>query len=143
MKNQKAPVLLEMPVPEKSFPYLVGNHKKGEAPLRWVETPSNRNTILSWGISCSIQEIVDCMLNLTKERALKEQWGSVQIYEAQGKAHMSRLGIEETTLIKGEILVPTDPSLLGSILIIGTQKYPLIHNPSRGICFIQGDKKNG
>lgn len=132
-----------MPVPEKSFPYLVGNPKKDEAPLRWAEIPSNRNTILSWGLSCSVQEIVECMLTLTKERAEREQWDSIQIYEAQGKAHMNLLGIEETQLILGNVLVPSDPSLLGSIIIIGNKKYPLIHNPSRGICFIQGDKKNG
>ena len=48
MKKPKSPIMLEMPVPEKSFPYLVGNPKK-EGVLTWVETASTRGTVLFLG----------------------------------------------------------------------------------------------
>ena len=38
MKKTKTPLYIEMPVPEKSFPYLVGNPKKEKNDLlKWVE----------------------------------------------------------------------------------------------------------
>ena len=39
MKKTKTPLYIEMPVPEKSFPYLVGNPKKENDLLKWVEAP--------------------------------------------------------------------------------------------------------
>jgi hypothetical protein len=138
IKNQKTPILLELPVPEKSFPYLVGNTKENTLPLTWAEHPSPRNTTISWGVSCSIEEIISCMFELCKNRGEIEKWENFQICENDAKAHLSQLGITETRLINGNILVPSDPSLLGSIIIVGNKKFPLIHNPYRGICFIKG-----
>jgi hypothetical protein len=138
IKNQKPPLLLELPVPEKSFPYLVGNTKDNSLPLTWAEHPSPRNTTISWGVSCSIEEIISCMFTLCKNRGELEKWDNFQICEADAKAHLSQLGITETRLVQGNILIPSDPSLLGSIVIVGNKKYPLIHNPYRGICFLKG-----
>ena len=56
MRKQKTPLMLEMPVPEKSFPYLVGNPKNDESNLKWVEQPSARSTVLSWGRECSLRK---------------------------------------------------------------------------------------
>lgn len=131
----KPPVLLELPVPEKSFPYLVGNPRKEGSILRWVEQPSPRGTVMTWGYDCSVDEIISDMISLIKERGEQENWGLNHISQDQAEKRMCELGISETKLVN-QCVVPQDPSLLGSIIIVGAKKYPLIHNPSRGICFL-------
>jgi hypothetical protein len=143
MKKSKAPVMLEMPVPEKSFPYLVGNPKKEGESLTWVEAPNARGTILSWGQDCSVEELIADMTSLVKKRGSEEGWGVVQICTNTAGQRMQSLGISETHRV-GDLVVPSDPTLLGCIIIIGSKKYPLIHNPSRGITIIsQEEKQNG
>lgn len=135
MKKAKPPLMLEMPVPEKSFPYLVGNPKKEGGVLAWVEAPNVRGSVLSWGQDCSIEEIIAEMTALVKTRGSDEGWGSVQICSNTAGQRMQALGISETQRV-GDLVVPKDPSLLGCIIVIGSKKYPLIHNPSRGLTLI-------
>lgn len=141
MKKAKTPLMLEMPVPEKSFPYLVGNPKEGGNLLKWVEAPSVRGTILSWGIECSVEEILSEMERLIKNRGTEEQWGVIQICSNTAGQRMLSLGISETRKV-GNAVVPQDPSLLGCIIIIGGKKYPLIHNPSRGITYLSENQES-
>ncbi len=132
MRKQKSPLMLEMPVPEKSFPYLVGNPKNDSSNLKWVEQPSARNTVLSWGRECSLEEIVSEMRSMIIERGILEKWDVSHIYINTAEQRMSSLGISEVRQVE-DMIVPQDPSLLGCIIVIGTKKYPLIHNPSRGL----------
>ncbi len=132
MRKQKTPLMLEMPVPEKSFPYLVGNPKNDEPNLKWVEQPSARNTVLSWGRECSLEEIVSEMRTMIIDRGNSEKWDVNHIYINTAEQRMSSLGISEVRQVE-DMIVPQDPSLLGCIIVIGTKKYPLIHNPSRGL----------
>ena len=135
MKKAKSPLMLEMPVPEKSFPYLVGNPKKEDGLLTWVEAPSVRGTVLSWGQNCSIEDCLSEMKNMIKSRGKNEDWDVIHIYTNTAEQRMMSLGISETRKVD-DVVVPKDPSLLGCIIIIGDKKYPLIHNPSRGITFL-------
>lgn len=141
MKKAKTPLMLEMPVPEKSFPYLVGNPKKEGGSLKWAEAPSERGTVLSWGLDHTVEEILSDMESLIKNRGNKEQWGVIQICSGTAGQRMLSLGISETRKI-GNAVVPLDPSLLGCIIIIGGKKYPLIHNPSRGITYLSENQEN-
>lgn len=141
MKKSKTPLMLEMPVPEKSFPYLVGNPKKDGSLLTWAENPSARGTILSWGQDCSIEDILSEMEILIKERGSDEGWEVIQICSSSASQRMLSLGISETQRV-GDVVVPQDPSLLGCIIVIGNKKYPLIHNPSRGITYLSTQQEN-
>ena len=132
MRKSKVPLMLEMPVPEKSFPYLVGNPKNDESNLKWVEQPSARNTVLSWGRECSLEDIVSEMRAMIINRGNLENWDINHIYLNTAEQRMTSLGISEVRQVE-DMLVPKDPSLLGCIVVIGTKKYPLIHNPSRGL----------
>lgn len=132
MRKQKTPLMLEMPVPEKSFPYLVGNPKNDSSNLTWVEQPSARNTVLSWGRECSLEDIIEEMKSMIINRGNSEKWDVNHIYINTAEQRMSSLGITETRQVE-DMIVPQDPSLLGCIVVIGTKKYPLIHNPSRGL----------
>ena len=133
--------MLEMPVPEKSFPYLVGNPKKEGDLLTWVETASTRGTVLSWGQECSIEDCISEMKKMIKSRGKKEDWNVIHIYTNTAEQRMMSLGISETRKVE-DMVVPKDPSLLGCIIIIGGKKYPLIHNPSRGITFLSKTGEN-
>lgn len=135
MKKAKSPLMLEIPVPEKSFPYLVGNPKKEGGVLTWVETPSARGTILSWGQDCSVEDCISEMKKTIKIRGTEEGWDLIHIYTNTAEQRMMSVGISETRKVE-DMVVPKDPSLLGCIIIIGDKKYPLIHNPSRGITFL-------
>lgn len=132
----KKPVFLEVPVPEKTFPYLVGNPLKEGSILKWAEKPSPRNTIMSWGYECSVDEIISCMAEMIKIRGQKENWNVVHISTQQALTRMRQVGIEDSLQI-GQHIVPKDPSLLGSILLVGNLKFPVIHNPSRGFCTLK------
>ena len=131
----KKPVFLEVPVPEKSFPYLVGNPLKEGPILKWVEKPTTRKSVMSWGYECEMQDIISCMTEMIKMRGAQENWDVIHISLEQAVNRMKKVGIEDTQQI-GQLLVPKDPSLLGSVLVVGNLKFPVIHNPSRGITFL-------
>jgi hypothetical protein len=133
--HKKNPLFLEIPVPEKTFPYLIGNPKKDAPILRWIEQPSTRGTVLSWGLSSSIEEIVACMVSLVLERDKTDKWDCSHIHIEQAQARMAQVGITETRLVEN-MLVPKDPSLLGTIILMNGRKFPVIHNPSRGFCLL-------
>lgn len=134
----KTPLFLEIPVPEKTFPYLVGNPKKDSTILRWVEAPSTRGSVLTWGLSCPLSEVVKAMVEMTIERDKSEKWDVAHIQIAQARTRMESLGITETRQV-GNLLVPQDPSLLGTILVLKGLLFPVIHNPSRGFCLLHAE----
>jgi len=137
-KKDKTPLFLEIPVPEKTYPYLVGNPKKEGSLLSWAEKPSPRNTILSWGLECKIEEIICEMVEISKKRNNSENWGLNHISIKEAKAYFKDIGIDEVQ-INNNIISPKDPSLLGSIILIGEKKYPLIHNVRRGLGILEGE----
>lgn len=135
--KKKAPLFLEIPVPPLTFPYLVGNPKKeSDRLLSWAEKPSKNNTVLSWGMQVSIEEIIAEVKKLTLERNKTSNWGLDHIYLKDAVQFLKSQGIEEI-IKQGNTISPKDPSLLGSIIIIKNRKYPLIHNVSRGLCFFE------
>jgi hypothetical protein len=72
------------------------------------------------------------MREMIINRGNSEKWDVNHIYINTAEQRMSSLGISETRQVE-DMIVPQDPSLLGCIVVIGTKKYPLIHNPSRGL----------
>ena len=138
IESTKTPLFLELPVPELTYPYLVGNPKKQGSLLSWVEKPTPRNTVLSWGLSCSVEEIVSSMVELTSSRSLSEKWETNYITLEEAKNYFTSLSIDKIQ-VNDNVITPEDPSLLGSIIIIKGKKYPLIHNVKRGLCFLRGE----
>jgi hypothetical protein len=138
IESNKTPIFLELPVPELTFPYLVGNPKKGGELLSWVEKPSVRSTVLSWGLSCSLEEIEECMQNLAFNRGRSEKWETNDISVEKAKSYFSSIGVDKIQ-VNDNIITPKDPSLLGSVIVIKGKKYPLIHNVKRGLCFLRGE----
>jgi hypothetical protein len=137
LESSKTPLFLELPVPEKTYPYLVGDPKK-EKTLSWVEKPSSRNTVLSWGLGCSVEEIVEGMKDLSFSRSCSEKWETNDITLEQAKNYFSSIGIDKIQ-VNANLITPQDPTLLGSIIIIKGKKFPLIHNVKRGLCFLKGE----
>jgi hypothetical protein len=137
--SKKAPLFLELPVPPRTFPYLVGNPKEDQGLLlSWAEKPSKNNTVLSWGVEKSIEEIISDLKKITSLRNKTSKWGLNHIYLKDAVQFLKSQGIEEI-MRQGNTISPKDPSLLGSIIIIKNKKFPLIHNVSRGLCFFERD----
>lgn len=130
----KTPVFMEVEVPPKCMPILVGN-PKGDALLKWVEKPSNRESVLTWGIDASVGEVVESMVSLTLERGEEDSWGVRQESFSNAEQRMNGLGIEGLNTTNN-IVHPSDPSLLGTIIVAGGKCFPVIHNASRGICVL-------
>lgn len=134
LKKSKTPLVLEVDVPPLCKPLLVGD-PKGKI-LKWVENPSNRNTVLTWGQDCSIEEAVARMVSMVIERGDKEGWGVEQPTLASAVERLRSLGIREVESREG-IVFPKDPSFLGSMIIIGDRLFPVLHNVRRGVCVVR------
>ena len=130
----KAPLFLEVNVPPKCMPLLVGA-PKGENLLKWVEKPSNRESVLTWGLNASIQEVLDAMVGYALERNEKEDWGVKQSSFATAEKRLNDLGIDEVT-VTDRLVHPKDPSMLGTIIVAGGKCFPVIHNVRRGLCVL-------
>ena len=133
----KTPVFMEVDVPPKCMPLLVGN-PKGETLLKWVEKPSNRESVLTWGIEASVNEVIEAMLGIALVRSEKEQWGIKQGSFTDAEHRLNELGITEVTTTDN-IVHPKDPSMLGTVIVAGGKCFPVIHNVSRGICVLNKD----
>jgi len=134
LKKSKTPLVLEVDAPPLCKPLLVGDPKGGV--LKWVETPSKRNTVLTWGQECSIEEAVARMLSMVIERGKVEGWGVEQPTLASAVERLQSLGIREVESREG-IVFPKDPSFLGSMILIGDRLFPVLHNVRRGICVVK------
>jgi hypothetical protein len=134
MVTNKKPLFLEVNVPPLCSPFIVGNPSKEGGLLRWVEQPLKNDTVLAWGIKEPPEEIVKDMTRLVLERSKLEGWGSLQPTREKAEERLKGLGIEEVTL-SGNLLHPQDPSMLGSLIIVGDTCFPVIHNARRGLCW--------
>ena len=128
----KTPVFMEVDVPPKCRPLLVGN-PKGDDLLKWVEKPSNRGTVLTWGVNANISDVLEAMLTLAQDRSRKEEWGIRQKSFADAEQRLNELGIDEVS-ITANVVHPKAPSMLGTVIVAGGKCFPVIHNISRGIC---------
>ena len=137
LKSKNQALVMEVNVPPLCAPLLVGNPKEGGL-LTWVEKPSVRGTVLTWGHKTTLGEIIVEMIDMVKERGLREGWENVHVEKEEAISHLLSLGVKEVEE-KGGIVFPRDPSLLGSLIISGDKIYPVIHNPYRGLCFIESE----
>jgi hypothetical protein len=132
--KDKTPLFLEVDVPPKCMPLLVGD-PKGETLLKWVEKPSNRESVLTWGIEASVKEVIEAMLGIALDRSEKEHWGIKQGSFTDAEQRLNELGIDEVTTTNN-VVHPKDPSMLGTVIVAGGKCFPVIHNASRGICVL-------
>ena len=130
----KTPVFMEVEVPPKCMPLLVGN-PKGSGLLKWVEQPSNRESVLTWGIEASVSEVIETMVGYALARSEKEQWGVMQESYTSAEQRLNDLGIEEI-ITTDNVVHPRDPSMLGTVIVAGGKCFPVIHNVSRGLCVL-------
>ena len=130
----KTPLFLEVNVPPKCMPLLVGNPKE-DGLLKWVEQPSNRESVLTWGVNASVKEVIEAMLGFALDRSEKEQWGIKQSSFTSAEQRLNELGIDEVTTTDN-LVHPKDPSMLGTIIVVGEKCFPVIHNVRRGLCIL-------
>ena len=130
------PLFLEAQVPPLCTPLLVGD-PKGRALLKWVEKPSVKDTILTWGLEATLEEVIDAMVEMACARDKLDDWGISQPTVQNAQARMEALGVDEVS-VSGNLVHPTDPTLLGSIIVIGGKCFPVLHNIRRGLCVIEG-----
>ncbi len=131
----KQPLFLEANVPPLCYPYLVGN-PKGEGFLKWVEKPTAKETILTWGVEATIEQILAEMIRLTLDRSEVEGWGVRQKSFNLAEKRLKDLGVNDLE-VSNKLIYPKDPSLLGTILISEKKCFPIIHNVSRGLCVLE------
>jgi len=130
----KTPLFLEVEVPPKCKPLLVGA-PKGDYLLKWVEQPSNRDSVLTWGLDASVNDVLEVMVSLTLTRDEKEGWGVKQDSFTNAEKRLNELGIDEL-VVTDNMVHPKDSSMLGTIIVAGGKCFPVIHNISRGLCIL-------
>lgn len=137
MKTGKIPLMIEVNVPPLCKPLLVGN-PKGDGLLKWVESPSSKGTVLTWGQDCSVEDILVSMIEMVSIRESKEQWGVSQPDTTSAIHRLQEQGIAEV-VVKSGLVFPKESSLLGSVVVAGDRVFPVIHNISRAFCIVEGD----
>ena len=129
--TKKTPLMIEVQVPPKCTPFLVGN-PKNDSLLKWTEYKTPKDTIYTWGIKTDLQSIINEMINKVSEK----EWDITHPNFKSAQKRMLDLGLDEVHQI-GNLVIPTDPSLLGSIIVIGDTYFPIIHNSNRALCVIK------
>ena len=132
IKTKKTPIMLEVQVPPKCNPILVGN-PKGNGNLRWVQNNKN-NKVITWGIKdLSIESILEEMISKLE---IKHEWDLVRRDFQSAQKRMEKLGIDEVHQV-GNIVIPKDPTLLGSVVKVQDTYFPVLHNLKRGITLLR------
>ena len=134
--------MLSVEVPPLCLPVLVGNPKGQPGNLlTWAEKIPKNKQVMSWGIPAYKEGmLMSEILTKTIERALQEGWGSVHDSFESAESHLNSLGIEDTKRI-GNLVVPKDNDLLGSMILIEDYCFPVIHNLKRALCIVQKESK--
>lgn len=137
IENKKAPLFLEVPVPPHCVPILVGGSKNST--LKWADRATAKQTILTWSVDSSIEDISKLCLQYIYDRAMQDEWDCFALSEEEAIKKVKSHGIEKVKRIDN-MIVSQEPDLLGTIIIFENKFYPVIHNSIRAICFIEGSK---
>jgi len=133
VENKKAPLFLEVPVPPHCTPILVGYSKMNE--LKWVDKPNSQGRVMTWGLKLSLDEVSKLCIEAIKNKAGDEQWDIEYSDENESKLNMKELGIENVKRM-GDMMIPTEHDILGTLVVFENMVYPVIHNAIRAINFI-------
>lgn len=133
LKTKKTPTVMEIKVPPKCSPILVAFPSE-DGSLRWVDQPSSRETVLTWGLESDPLTVFRMIIDKIRERA--DEWDIEQSDLTRARERMSDLGIDEIDS-EGNLVFPKDPSLFGSMILSGGKVFPVIHNASRALCVIK------
>ena len=133
----EAPLFLEAQVPPLCSPILVGD-PKGNSLMRWVEKASSRGTVYTWGVEATLDQVVGLMVSMAQSRSFKEGWGVDQLDTGKAKDRLKVLGVDEIS-VSGNLVHPTDPTLLGTVVLIGGKCFPILHNTRRALCVLPQD----
>lgn len=133
LKTKKTPMMMEIKVPPKCSPILVA-FPSDNGNLRWVEKPSNRDTVLTWGLEEDPIKVFQMILDEIKSRST--EWSIVQSDLDSAVKRMSDLGIDEVDSDEN-LVYAKDVSLFGSMILSGGKVFPVIHNAPRAITIIE------
>lgn len=123
---------MEIKVPPKCSPILVG-FPSDNGNLRWVEQPSNRDTVLTWGLEEDPLKVFQMILEEIKTRS--SEWGIIQSDLDSAVKRMNDLGIDDVES-DDNLVYAKDVSLFGSMILSGGKVFPVIHNAPRAITII-------
>lgn len=138
MKNSKRALVISVDVPPLCLPVLVGDPKGIDGDrLRWVEKIPKTNQIPTWGVpSLNDGSIIEEMVRKALERSAREDWGVYQESFKDAQKHLKDLGIDEVKRV-GDLVIPSDASLLGTVIFMEGVCFPVIHNLKRAFCVIK------
>lgn len=123
---------MEIKVPPKCSPILVA-FPSDNGNLRWVERPSNRDTVLTWGLEEDPLKVFQMILEEIKTRS--SEWSIIQSDLDSAVKRMNDLGIDEVESDEN-LVYAKDVSLFGSMILSGGKVFPVIHNAPRAITII-------
>lgn len=124
--------MMEIKVPPKCSPILVA-FPSDNGNLRWVERPSNRDTVLTWGLEEDPLKVFQMILEEIKTRS--SEWSIIQSDLDSAVKRMNDLGIDEVESDEN-LVYAKDVSLFGSMILSGGKVFPVIHNAPRAITII-------
>lgn len=124
--------MMEIKVPPKCSPILVA-FPSDNGNLRWVERPSNRDTVLTWGLEEDPLKVFQMILEEIKTRS--SEWSIIQSDLGSAVKRMNDLGIDEVESDEN-LVYAKDVSLFGSMILSGGKVFPVIHNAPRAITII-------
>jgi len=90
---------------------------------------------MTWGLKMSLDEVSKLCIEAIKTKASEDQWEIEYSDENQAKLNMKELGVENVKRM-GEMLIPTEHDMLGTLVVFEDMVYPVIHNAIRAINFI-------
>lgn len=125
-------MMMEIKVPPKCSPILVA-FPSDNGNLRWVERPSNRDTVLTWGLEEDPLKVFQMILEEIKTRS--SEWSIIQSDLGSAVKRMNDLGIDEVESDEN-LVYAKDVSLFGSMILSGGKVFPVIHNAPRAITII-------
>jgi hypothetical protein len=126
-------MMMEVKVPPKCNPILVA-FPSDNGNLRWVEKPSNKDTVMTWGIEEDPLKVFQMVLEEIKTRS--SEWSIIQSDLDSAVKRMNDLGIDEVESDEN-LVYAKDVTLFGSMILSGGKVFPVIHNAPRAISILE------
>jgi len=140
----KLPLMIEVPVPPESGPYLVTSSKA----VTWREAPFSggfvRAVVRQVQPNLLFAELLEAVMAASETYG----WGSVVASVGEAEARMQEYDFSEYDVLDHEnapwlpasvrfAIVPTDRAYVGTVFVADDSAAAVVHNPSRGICIVR------
>ena len=142
--TNRRPLLIEVPVPSETGPYLVTS----AAACMWVDRPFKTGMVRAAVRAISPVDLFRTILETIMQASQDFDWGAVVPTFKEAEDRMAEYDLSDFDILSPDtvdwlpegvshILVPVEREYLGTVFVSGDYAAAVVHNASRGISVVR------